>query len=90
MKTIDIKYNILYYRKPYKLVDVDFKTPIEELYKSETIDDDKKKAIVNRLTGMLELKRNKNTNCEEDRKNKHRRPGELAQLIASPLSVSEI
>lgn len=55
----DIKYKIHYYRKPFKLEEVDFKTPVHELYNNDSIDSDLKKYIANKLTGILELKRNK-------------------------------
>ena len=55
----DIQYKIHYYRKPFKLEEVDFKTPVHELYNNDSIDSDLKKYIANKLTGILELKRNK-------------------------------
>ena len=55
----DIKYKIHYYRKPFKLEEVDFKTPVQNLYSNDSIDSDLKKYIANKLTGILELKRNK-------------------------------
>jgi hypothetical protein len=54
-----IKYNVLQYRKPYKIVDVDFKTPIDTLYQDENIDIEVKKNIVNKITGLMEQKYNK-------------------------------
>ena len=62
LKNLDeeIKYKILYFRKPFKLEEVNFKQPIEELYNNnKSIDTDLKKYIANKLTGILELKRNK-------------------------------
>lgn len=52
----DIK--ILQERKPYKIEEVNFKTAVNELYKKQ-ISTEQKKMIVNKLTGMLELKYNK-------------------------------
>jgi hypothetical protein len=60
LNEVDISYKILYYRKPYKLEEVDFKTPVNELFESDCIDSNLKKYIANKLTGILELKRNKN------------------------------
>ena len=61
MKALDkiFKYKILYFRKPFKLEEVNFKTPVEDLYNNESIDSDLKKYIANKLIGILELKRNK-------------------------------
>lgn len=53
----DVK--IHYYRKPIKIEEVDFKTPVKELYERD-IPIEFKKMIINKLTGMLELKYNKN------------------------------
>jgi len=61
LKALDdtFEYKILYYRKPFKLEEVNFKTPVDELYNNESIDSDLKKYIANKITGILELKRNK-------------------------------
>ena len=59
MKNCDVKYKILQVRKPYEIKEVDFRTPINELYEKQ-IDMDMKKLIVNKITGMMELKYNKN------------------------------
>ena len=59
LKDINIKYVIHQWRKPFKLVDVDFKTPVENLYNDKTLDMDIKKYIANKLTGLLETKLNK-------------------------------
>ena len=61
LKALDdtFEYKILYYRKPFKLEEVNFKTPVDELYNNDSIDSDLKKYIANKLTGILELKRNK-------------------------------
>ena len=64
LNNINIEYKILYYRKPFKLEEVDFKTPVNNLYSNEFIDDDIKKYIANKLTGLLELKRNKKNECK--------------------------
>lgn len=53
----DIK--ILQYRRPLRIEDVDFLTPVKELYEKD-IPTEFKKMIINKLTGMLELKYNKN------------------------------
>ena len=59
-------YTILYVKKPSNIIDVDFKTPIDELMNTKICDnacDDMacKKNIVNILTGLLEKKQNKKT-----------------------------
>ena len=40
LKALDdtFEYKILYYRKPFKLEEVNFKTPVDELYNNESID----------------------------------------------------
>jgi hypothetical protein len=53
-----IKFNILYYLDPSNIEEVDFKTPVQEVYKSN-IDDELKKSVVNVATGLLEKKYNK-------------------------------
>jgi hypothetical protein len=53
-----INYKILYYLEPSNIEEVDFKTPIEEVYKSD-IPDHLKKSAVNIVTGLLEKKYNK-------------------------------
>jgi hypothetical protein len=53
------EYKILYYRTPYKTVDVDYKSPVDDLYKTD-ISESFKKQIVNRTTGLLEKTRNRN------------------------------
>ena len=59
LKNIDVKYRIISYMTALKIEDVDFKTPIDELY-SKQMPSDFKKMIVNKITGMMELKYNKN------------------------------
>jgi len=64
----NIEYDIIYYRRPSSLIEVDFKTPIEELYKkdfssnNEEIELKIKKYIVNVLSGLLEKKYNYKSN----------------------------
>ena len=60
LKAIAIKYKIISFRKPFKLVDVDYHHAINELYANDKIDSDKKKYIVNKLTGLLEKRKNQN------------------------------
>ena len=60
LKAVTLKYKIISYRKPFKLEDVDYNQAITELYSNDKIDTDKKKYIVNKLTGLLELRKNKN------------------------------
>ena len=64
LKQTKIPYEILYYRRPSKIIDVDFQTPIEELYKNDEIDVDKKKTIVNKMTGLMETKLNHSYNTK--------------------------
>lgn len=55
---LGIKFNILKYRRPSNLIESDFKTPIDELYKTDLCTD-MKKFIVNVCTGLLEKLYNK-------------------------------
>jgi len=55
----NIKYKILYQRKPLNIEEVDYKTTVEQLYNDDTIDTDNKKNIINKITGLLEQKYNK-------------------------------
>lgn len=59
LKACNIKYAIKYFRRPLSTEQVDYKTPIETLYKNENVCTNMKKMIVNKITGMLELKKNK-------------------------------
>ena len=59
LKNTDVKYKVLHYRRPLKLETVDFSTPINQLYAEKSISVDMRKLIVNKITGMLELKTNK-------------------------------
>ena len=59
LKACDIKYKIHYFRRPLTVLPVDYKTPIDVLYANENVCTDMKKMIVNKITGMLELKKNK-------------------------------
>jgi hypothetical protein len=61
LNTLDetFKYKILYFRKPFKLEEVNFKAPVEDLFNNESIDSHLQKYIANKITGILELKRNK-------------------------------
>ena len=66
LKACDIKYKILHFRQPLKIADnINFKDTIEQLYANNNVSSDMKKNIVNKITGMLELKTNKNhlTRC---------------------------
>jgi hypothetical protein len=60
LKACDIKYKILYFRQPLKTEAVEFKTSIDELYNNTSVCVEMKKNIVNKISGMLELKTNKN------------------------------
>jgi len=77
LKKFDIKYDIIYYCMPSKLINVDFKKPIEDLYNStidnEDPENDKyyKKMIVNICCGLYEKKYNK-TNVSEIFENKNK------------------
>ena len=53
----NIKYKILYQRKPYKIESVDFKKPIDDLYENNQIAVHGKKMIINKITGLLEKKK---------------------------------
>ena len=75
LKKFDIKYEIIYYCKPSKLINVDFNKPVNDLYNStidEDLDNDKyyKKMIVNVCCGLFEKKYNRSNVCEifEDKK----------------------
>lgn len=54
-----ISFNIHYVRKALNKVIVDFKKPVEEVYENDSLDITLKKHIVNKITGMLEMKYNK-------------------------------
>jgi len=58
LKQIDIKYKILYYRRPLKTEEVNFKSVVDELYNTP-IQDNYKKSIANITIGLLEKKQNK-------------------------------
>jgi hypothetical protein len=58
LKEVKFKYDILYYRTPSKIIDVDFKTPIDDIYNNKKLKMEHKKYIVNKLTGNLEKKEN--------------------------------
>lgn len=64
LENLNINYEILYYRKPFKLEEVDFKTPVDELYNNDCLDSSIKKHIANKLTGLLEMKSNKCNECK--------------------------
>ena len=53
------KYKIHYYRKPLKIVNVNFKNAITELFNNKTLSTDLKKIIANKITGVLEIHKNK-------------------------------
>jgi hypothetical protein len=63
----NIKYKIIYYKKPSNLYNVNFKNKINNLYKIKFFDDDENndkfiiKFLINSLIGNLEKKRNKKT-----------------------------
>lgn len=59
LKNTDVKHRVLSYMNPLKIEDVNFQAPIDELY-AKQIPTDFKKMIVNKITGMMELKYNKN------------------------------
>ena len=50
-------YNIIYFRRPSKINDVDFSKPIDELYRTD-LSIEHKKFIVNKTTGLLEKFKN--------------------------------
>jgi hypothetical protein len=58
LKQTDIKYKILQYRNPLNIEDVNFRLPVENLYKSD-LEIAKRKAIANITIGLLEKKTNK-------------------------------
>ena len=55
----DTKVSVLYYMRPNKLIDVDFKDDVDKLFKSEKIPMSLRKFISNKTTGLLEKKNNK-------------------------------
>lgn len=59
LKSTSIKYKILFYRRPLKTEEVDYKTSVETLYSNKSVCVNMKKMIVNKITGMLEMKKNK-------------------------------
>jgi len=61
LKNTTIKYNILQFKKPHKVVDVNYKKHIDELYENKNISTEYKKAISNITTGLLEKGKNQKT-----------------------------
>ena len=59
LKDIQLKYKIHYYRKPLNIVDVNFKSPVDEVYSNNKLSTQLKKDIVNRTIGQLGKKYNK-------------------------------
>lgn len=59
-----LKYDILYYRRPSKFIEVDFETPVNELYNNDKINKEVKKNIINKITGLMEQKHNKAHNTK--------------------------
>jgi len=64
LKMLD-NYKILYVKRPSSIIDVDFASPVKDLYKTKILNEeyDKKcyKSIVNIMTGKLEKKNNTTT-----------------------------
>ena len=58
LKLIPNCFKILHYRRPSKIVDVDFETPVNDLFKNDKLGGNNK-FVANRLTGLLEQKKNK-------------------------------
>lgn len=54
----NIKYEVLYYRRPSKIENVDFASAVDTLFKNKQITYDDKKNIVCITTGLLEKKKN--------------------------------
>ena len=67
LKQIDMNYEVLYERRPSKIEVVDYKTVVDNVYDTE-LDDSDKKYIINKTTGLLELKYNKrhSSRCFDD------------------------
>ena len=59
LKQINVNYKIHYFRRPYKIEDVDYKTYVDDLYNNENIEIDYKKNIANKITGLLERRVNR-------------------------------
>lgn len=55
----DTEVTVMYFMRPSKLVDVDFKDDVDKLFKSEKIPMSLRKFISNKTTGLLEKKNNK-------------------------------
>lgn len=55
----ELEYKIHYFRKPYRIEEVDYNKPIDELYSNKLISSNFKKNIVNKITGLLEQKKNR-------------------------------
>lgn len=58
LKQTNIKYKIIYYRRPLNIEEVNFKIPVDDLYNAN-IKTEMKKAIANITIGLLEKKTNK-------------------------------
>ena len=59
LKKINIKFKIIYYRKPLNIEDVNFNKAVQELYEDKNISDRHKKAIGNLTIGMYGKKCNR-------------------------------
>jgi len=59
LNQVDIKYKILYVRKPLNIEEVDFEKPVKELFNNNDVSIPMKKAISNITTGLLEKKINR-------------------------------
>jgi hypothetical protein len=64
LKKMKLKVKILHYRKPSHIIDVDFKTPIDEVFSNKNLSKNLKKYIANKITGLIEKKENKSQNTK--------------------------
>lgn len=60
---ITINFKIIYFRRPHRIENVEYKAAVEEVYKSDLMIDEKK-YIVNKTLGLAEKKFNKSHVCK--------------------------
>lgn len=59
-----IEFTIKYFRRPSRIEDVNYQTPVDTLYKNNSLSNNHKKHIVNKTTGLIEKWQNKANICK--------------------------
>lgn len=59
-----INFTIKYFRRPSRIEDVNYQTPVDTLYKNNSLSNHHKKHIVNKTTGLIEKWQNKANICK--------------------------